>query len=254
MNNYNHLKNKVVLITNGNSVFSKKLSMDFAKAGAHIILCCGEFNEKTVLNKLDIENENVDCNLMIGDVNDNKFCKALIHSIRNKYGKLDVLVNNNPSPTYPISSLPEPIRKELVSISKMGIFSFQKLTEAAVSIMEANSNIINNQIIDDTGMEVDESDFLKEISSLKTFTEFYANRFLEKQIKANAIIYPQSFFSADNKSLNQWSLVNDFEDIHANKNLKMESPFLFLASNPFKGFSGKILQAENKKQSVEALN
>ncbi|MEX2513255.1 MAG: SDR family oxidoreductase [Cyclobacteriaceae bacterium] len=253
MNSNNLLNNKVVLITNGNSVFSKKFSMDFAKAGANIILCCGEFNERTVLNKFEIENENVDCNLMIGDVNDHKFCKALIHSIREKYGKLDVLVNNNLSPNYPLSSLPEPIRKELLSISKMGIFSFQKLTEAAISIMQANSNIINNQIIDDDYLGGEQSDFLKDHSSLKTFTEFYSNRLKEKRIKANAIIYPESFFSTE-KALNQWSFWNEFDEIQENKNFKVESPFLFLASDHSKGLSGRILQAGKKKQPVDALS
>lgn len=236
MNSNKELNNKVVLITNGDASFSRKLALSFAKEGAHILLSCAQFSEKTLLTKLEIENENVDCQIMIGNVNDQKYCRELIHTIKRKYEKLDVLVNNNLPPNYPLSVLPRNIRNELISISKMGIFSFQKLTEAAISIMDEGANIINNQILDQS-LEMKDVDYANDISPLRTFTEFYSNRLDSKMIKTNAVVYLENLLEEireEDYRTDWWYGKNPLDG-------RKSCPFLYLASNNSQYFNGKVL-------------
>jgi NAD(P)-dependent dehydrogenase (short-subunit alcohol dehydrogenase family) len=236
MNSNKELINKVVLITNGDASFSRKLSLSFARAGAHILLSCSQFSEKTLLTKLAIENENVDCQIMVGNVNDQKYCRELIQIIKKKYGKLDVLVNNNLPPNYPLSVLPGNIRNELISISKMGIFSFQKLTEAAISIMGEGANIINNQILDKT-LEMGDLDYENDSSSLRTFTEFYSNRLASKKIKTNAVVYLENLVTENRGGKFKAKWLYGENPIEEQKGC----PFLYLASNNSQYFNGKVL-------------
>ncbi|MGE0340754.1 MAG: SDR family NAD(P)-dependent oxidoreductase, partial [Xanthobacteraceae bacterium] len=88
------LKNKVVLITGGDSGIGRAVAVAMAREGASIAF--GFLNEKkdaaeTV--KL-IEAEKREAVSLAGDIGYEKYCKKLVGAAVKKFGRIDVLVNN----------------------------------------------------------------------------------------------------------------------------------------------------------------
>ena len=90
----NKLKDKVALITGGDSGIGRSVAVFFAKEGADIVIVY--YNEHIDANETKnyIENLGGRCFLIAGDLRDESFCKKVIQDTINVFGHLDILINN----------------------------------------------------------------------------------------------------------------------------------------------------------------
>ena len=88
------LKNKVALITGGDSGIGRAVAVLFAREGAHVAIACLDEREDAEQTKAAVEKEGRRCILIVGDVADADFCKAVVERTVKELGKLDILVNN----------------------------------------------------------------------------------------------------------------------------------------------------------------
>ncbi len=86
-------KDQVVVITGASSGIGRACAMEFANNGAKIVLAARRKNE---LQKIERELKNRGCEAIsvITDVKNIDDCKNLIDKTVEKYGKIDVLINN----------------------------------------------------------------------------------------------------------------------------------------------------------------
>lgn len=84
-------KDKVVVITGGSDGIGKALTEAFLKEGAKIA-ACGRNQQK--LDKLLHENRDLPLLTMIADVSKENECKNFINSAIEKFGGIDILINN----------------------------------------------------------------------------------------------------------------------------------------------------------------
>lgn len=85
---------KVVLITGGSRGIGKSIAVEFAKLGATVVINY-KSNDNAVEETLcDIKSLGGYAVAIKGDISDYKFVKNMIDDIINKFGKIDVLVNN----------------------------------------------------------------------------------------------------------------------------------------------------------------
>lgn len=170
--------------------------------GASILLCAQEMDESCERNKFNIEKENSSCHLLIGDIQCAEYCSSVKELIKEKFGGLDILFNNSLLPNIPENGIPTALWKKLVSFSKVGIFSFQQLTETLIPCINPGGKIINNQILD------------KEISTrtindafqarhLRLFTSFYSKRLLQSEVQTKGVLYWQAMNGLPVLALNQ---------------------------------------------------
>ena len=86
--------NKVALITGGTRGIGKQIAITLAKEGYHIALNYRKENEELENVKKEIEENKVECFVVKGDVSHFEDCEAFVKQVMEKFGQIDVLVNN----------------------------------------------------------------------------------------------------------------------------------------------------------------
>jgi len=134
------LENKVIIITGGAGHLGHKISQGLAEAGAQVIVGSNNFQEfdQRFLDKPD--------SLKIGfqplDISDTKSIKDAFQLIKNKYGNIDVLINNA---FYSRGDLPEVLNDNDWSLGIDGTLSsvFRCIREV-IPFMDKNEGSIIN--------------------------------------------------------------------------------------------------------------
>lgn len=85
---------KVALITGGSRGIGKQIALTFAKEGYDIAINYRKENDELTNTKKEIEENNVKCLTVRGDVANFEDCERFVKEIIDKYEKIDVLVNN----------------------------------------------------------------------------------------------------------------------------------------------------------------
>lgn len=86
--------NKVVLVTGATRGIGKQIAITFAKNGYDVAINYKTENEDLKNTKKEIEENNVKCIAVQGDVSNYEDCERFTKEIINQFGKIDVLVNN----------------------------------------------------------------------------------------------------------------------------------------------------------------
>ena len=86
--------NKVVLITGGSRGIGKQTAITLAKSGYDVIINYKTKDDTIIEVKNEIEKFNVKCMEIQGDVSNFEDTKNMVEIIIEKFGKIDVLVNN----------------------------------------------------------------------------------------------------------------------------------------------------------------
>jgi NAD(P)-dependent dehydrogenase (short-subunit alcohol dehydrogenase family) len=88
------LKNKVALITGGDSGIGRAVAVAMAREGARAaIVYLDEHKDANETRDL-VKREGSDALLLPGDVGDEAFCEAAVDATITQFGRLDILVNN----------------------------------------------------------------------------------------------------------------------------------------------------------------
>ncbi|WP_017413358.1 SDR family oxidoreductase [Clostridium tunisiense] len=90
---YNEFKDKVVLVTGGNSGIGKATAFAFAKEGAKVIIC-GRDSEKGKSVVDESKKNGWDIDFIPTDVSIAEEVKNMIEQIIKKYGRMDIAFNN----------------------------------------------------------------------------------------------------------------------------------------------------------------
>lgn len=85
---------KVALITGATRGIGKQIAITLAKEGYDIALNYRKENEELKSIKEEIRENNVECLVVQGDVSIFEECEQLVKQVIEKFGKIDVLVNN----------------------------------------------------------------------------------------------------------------------------------------------------------------
>ena len=86
--------NKVALITGATRGIGKQIAITLAKQEYNIVLNYRSENEELAKLKQEIENNNVKCLCVRGDVSKFEDCKKFVKEIISEFGNIDILVNN----------------------------------------------------------------------------------------------------------------------------------------------------------------
>ena len=87
------MKNKVVIITGASSGIGKALAIDFAKQNATVVLAARNIKEIDNLAN-EFKEQGISCLAVKTDVSREEDCKSLINKTVEKFGKIDILINN----------------------------------------------------------------------------------------------------------------------------------------------------------------
>jgi len=95
MNERASMNGKICVVTGANSGIGKETALGLAQMGAHVVMVCRNADKgKTALEDIRRESGNCQVDLLIADVSSQASVRALAEQIRQKYPRLDVLINN----------------------------------------------------------------------------------------------------------------------------------------------------------------
>ncbi|QEA38406.1 SDR family oxidoreductase [Pistricoccus aurantiacus] len=151
------LKDKVAVITGGDSGIGRAVAAHFAREGADCVIVYLEEQRDAEDTQALVEAEGRRCELMQGDVGDSKFCREVVDKTLERFGKLNILVNNA-AEQYDWDDVTQIPDEKLLRTFQTNIFSHFYMAKAALPHMQEGDSIIatssinafkgNNTLID----------------------------------------------------------------------------------------------------------
>lgn len=140
------LKDKVAIITGGDSGIGRAISVAYAKEGAKVVIVYNIADKDANDTKKIIESYNSTALLIKGDISQSNFANEVIRKTVDNFDTLDILVNNA-AVQYPQKRFEDITDEQLENTFRTNIFSMFYLTRAALPYLKEGSSIINTSSV-----------------------------------------------------------------------------------------------------------
>ncbi len=180
------LKNKVVIITGGDSGIGKATAILCAKEGAKIAIIYRSSDEDAEKTQKRIEELNSECLAIKGDIGDKNFCFEAVGKVIERYSRIDILINNA-GEQHPQESIEDIDEIQLISTFKTNIFSIFYMTQAVMPYLKKDSSILNNASVTAYKGNKQLLDYSSTKGAIVSFTRSLALNIAEKGIRVNAV-------------------------------------------------------------------
>src|SRR5207248_6332176 len=138
------LKNRVALITGGDSGIGRSVAVHMAREGADIAIVYLEERDDGRETQRCVEAEGRKCLVISGDVSREEFCKEAVDKTIEAFGGLDVLVNNAAEQHVNGGDGPLDIpQAQLQQTFQTNIFGYFYMAKAALQYLKQGSAIVN---------------------------------------------------------------------------------------------------------------
>jgi NAD(P)-dependent dehydrogenase (short-subunit alcohol dehydrogenase family) len=180
------LKDKVAVISGGDSGIGRAVAVLFAREGAKVaIVYLEEDNDAEETAEL-VEEEGSEALLLRGDIGDKKFCEDAITETLARFGKIDIVVNN---------AAEQHVQDDLTGISeaqlertfRTNVFGYFFLTQAALPHLDAGATIVNTTSVTAYRGSPQLIDYAATRGAIVSFTRSLANALNKKGIRVNAV-------------------------------------------------------------------
>jgi len=136
------LRDKVAIITGGDSGIGRAVAYAFAKEGADVVIAYLYEHEDAKETKNRVEQLGRRCLLVPGDLREESMSYQVVKRTIDHFGKLDILVNNHGVQFFQRSILD--ITAEQFDLTfRTNIYAFFFMTKAALPYLRSGSTIIN---------------------------------------------------------------------------------------------------------------
>jgi NAD(P)-dependent dehydrogenase (short-subunit alcohol dehydrogenase family) len=180
------LKDRVALISGGDSGIGRSVAVLFAREGADVaILHVGEDVDARETAKA-VEAEGRRALIIKGDVRESRFCREAVEKTVKELGKLDVLVNNAAFQVH-TGDITELSDEHFDETIKTNLYGYFYLAKAAVPHLKQGSAIINTGSV--VGIEGSAAllDYSMTKGGIHAFTRALAAQLVAKGIRVNCV-------------------------------------------------------------------
>lgn len=242
----NKLKDKVAIITGGDSGIGRAVAYAFAKEGADIVIAYLNEDEDAKETCEHVSELGRKCIAIKGDLQEEKNCKLVIEKALNKFGKIDILINNH-AVQYIQQSILDIDNDQLEKTFRTNIFSFFYLVKAALPHLKQNSSIINTTSV--TAFKGEELliDYSATKGAILAFTRSLSQSLVEDKIRVNAVapgpiwtpLITSSFNAEEIETFG--SLRSKVPMDRAGQPYEVASAYVFLASDDSSYMTGQVI-------------
>jgi NAD(P)-dependent dehydrogenase (short-subunit alcohol dehydrogenase family) len=243
------LKNKVAIITGGDSGIGKSVAIYFAKEGADIAISYLNEHKDAEETKSLIEAEGRKCLLLPGDISMESVCIDIVRKVITEFKKIDVLINNA-AEQHPQKSLLDITGEQLEQTFRTNIFSYFYMTKSVLPYLQNGSSIINTSSI----TAYDGHDQLLDYSATKgavvSFTRSLSASLVKQGIRVNGVapgpiwtpLIPSTFTAEQVSTFGSTTPMGRAGQPH-----ELAPTYVFLASNDSSYMTGQILHVNGGK-------
>jgi NAD(P)-dependent dehydrogenase (short-subunit alcohol dehydrogenase family) len=180
------LRNKVAIITGGDSGIGRAVAIAFAKEGADVAVVYLEEKKDATETKSLVEEQGRKCLLIAGDVGDEKFCQSAAEQTIKEFGKIDLVVNNA-AEQHPQESIEKITAEQLERTFRTNIFSFFFMTKAAMKHLKKGAAIINTTSVTAYKGSAHLLDYSSTKGAITAFTRSLSQALADKGIRVNGV-------------------------------------------------------------------
>lgn len=237
------LKDKVAIITGGDSGIGRAVSLAYVREGAKVVIAyLNEEEDAKKTEKLIIERGG-ECLLISGDICEENHCKEIVDKTVKQFGCVDILVNNA-AVQYPQDKIEDISCEQLEKTFKTNIFAAFHLVKAALPHMKKNSCIINTSSVVAYKGSKTLIDYSATKGAVTSFTRSLAINLAPKQIRVNAVApgpiwTPLIVSSFDKKKVSEFSDNLPFN--RAGQPVELAESYVFLASQGASYITGETI-------------
>lgn len=242
------LKGKVALVTGASKGIGNAMAMAFGQAGAKVVISS---RKQEVLDKVadEMRLEGIDAHPISAQVGDLISMKNLVNKTQEKFGKIDVLVNNAATnPVFgPLVEADEVSFDKIIQVNLKGAFELAKMVHP-IMVSNGGGSIINISSIGGLSPEAMLGIYSVSKAALISLTKVMAKEWGVDGIRAN-VICPGLIKTKFSEAL--WSNEKILQSVMRNQPLDMLAEpedisglALLLASNAGKFCTGGVYTAD----------
>ncbi|MDE5413335.1 SDR family oxidoreductase [Alkalihalobacterium chitinilyticum] len=239
------LKDKVAIITGGDSGIGAAVAIAFAKEGANVVIPYFKKyeTEDAFRTKKRVEELGQHCLLYIADLKEPTHCEYIVNETVKQFGTIDILVNNH-AVQYVQESLLDISIEQWEETFKTNIHSFFYMTKFALPYLKEGDSIINTtSVVPYEGHET-LIDYTSSKGAVVAFTRSLSQNLAEQKIRVNAVapgpiwtpLIPSSFSAEEVKTFG-----TDVPLKRPGQPFELAPSYVYLASDDSKYVTGQVL-------------
>jgi NAD(P)-dependent dehydrogenase (short-subunit alcohol dehydrogenase family) len=237
------LKNKVAIITGGDSGIGRAVAYAFVKEGAAVMIPYLNEHRDAQETKQRIEELGGRCILYSGDLGYEQTAYDVVKRTISAFGKLDIVVNNHGIQIVQDSIL-NISAQQLEATFRTNIFAFFYMVKASLPYLQEGTTIINTTSITSYEGHKTLIDYSSTKGAITSFTRSLSLSLVDKGIRVNGVapgpiwtpLIPSSF-SAKNVS----TFGRDSEMKRAGQPFELAPTYVYLASDDSRYVTGQVL-------------
>jgi NAD(P)-dependent dehydrogenase (short-subunit alcohol dehydrogenase family) len=237
------LRDRVALITGGDSGIGRAVAVLYAKEGADVaIVYLNEHKDARETKRL-VEAQGRKCLLIAGDIGQEKFCRGAVAETRRALGRIDILVNNA-AEQHPQESITKITERQLERTFRTNIFAMFFLTKAVMPHFKKGGVIVNCASVTAYQGSPELLDYSATKGAIVAFTRSLSQALAEKKIRVNAVapgpiwtpLIPSTFPASEVATFG-----SDTPLGRAGEPEEVATSFVFLASDDSSYMTGQVL-------------
>src|SRR5690554_130490 len=237
------LKDKVALITGGDSGIGKATALLFAAHGADIAIAYLSETDDAEITRGEVEKLGRQCLLIKGDLSVEENCKKAIEKTIQKFSKLDILINNA-ALHWEKEKIEDISTEQLERTFYSNFFSYFWVTKYAMPYLKEGSAIVNTTSVTAYRGSPKLIDYSASKGAIVGFTRSLALNLNDRKIRVNAVApgpiwTPLIASTFDEEKVSKFG--SDKPMGRAGEPNEVATCFLFLASDDSSYMSGQCL-------------
>ncbi|MYM67815.1 SDR family oxidoreductase [Pseudoduganella sp. FT55W] len=180
------LAGMTALITGGDSGIGRAVAVLYAREGADIAIVYLNEDQDAEDTKRYVEAEGQACLLLRGDVRDPAFCRDAADQTNQRFGGIDILVNNAAYQQHE-EKLADLTEERFDLTMKTNVYGYFHMAKATLPYLKRGSAIINTGSV--TGLQGSEHllDYSTTKGAIHAFTKSLASNLMDQGIRVNAV-------------------------------------------------------------------
>lgn len=180
------LKDKVVLITGGDSGIGRAVAYHFALEGAKVAIAYLDETADANETLECLKKYGTDCIGLPADLSTPQACQQVIKKTIEKFQRIDCLINNA-AEQHPQEAFEKITPEQLDRTFKTNIYAYFYLTQAALPHMPSGSTIINSTSVTAYRGSAHLIDYSSTKGAIVAFTRSLAKSLIQKDIRVNGV-------------------------------------------------------------------
>jgi NAD(P)-dependent dehydrogenase (short-subunit alcohol dehydrogenase family) len=238
------LKDRVALITGGDSGIGRAVCLAFAREGADVAFAYLNEDPDAEVTRRIVEDSGHQVLSLKGDLTDESVCRRIIEDTVKRFGRIDVLVNNAAFQGKAVEKFEELTAERIERTFRTNIIAMFHLVRYALPHMKSGASIINTASIQAYNPSPGILDYATTKGAIVAFTKGLAQELIERGIRVNSVapgpvwtpLIPQSFDAEKVKKFGQQSPMG-----RAAQPVELAPSYVFLASDESRYVNGEIL-------------